>query len=234
MTKKQINQNDILDVQLLNLLDYSYLYNNNPINRIKAKLKLENVKSKLELLKIKIKNVKDCNLKINASKIVFSEGNIHSPLMIVGDGPGKNEDKNGKPFQGDSGILLNKMLNAIKIKRGNVYLTNVLNYRPLNDRKPEKSEVTRYSEFLKEHISIINPKIIILMGATAMMALLGNNSKISNIRGQWKDIIIKQKSFKTIVTFHPDYLLKLPDQKIFSWEDLKIIRKEIDKKNIII
>ena len=129
MTKKQINQNDILDVQLLNLLNYSYLYNNNPINRIKAKLKLENVKSKLELLKIKIKNVKDCNLKINASKIVFSEGNIHSPLMIVGDGPGKNEDKNGKPFVKVTGKSLKILYKTIKNKKFKIFLS-------ISDDKP--------------------------------------------------------------------------------------------------
>ena len=152
--------------------------------------------------------------------------------MIVGEGPGQKEDELGKPFVGDAGNLLNKMLNAIKIERKKVYITNVVNYRPPNNRKPEISEINRYSKFLKEHISIIDPKILILMGSTAMEAILGNNKRISQERGRWKEVIIKHKNYKTIITFHPAYLLRKPDQKRFSWEDLKIIRKEIDEQNI--
>jgi len=232
MIKKRINQNDILNFELLNILDYSYIFNNEPIKRIKTKPTLENSLSKLEDLKRKIEAIQDCDLKKNASKIVFGDGNIHSPIMIVGEGPGQKEDELGKPFVGDAGALLNKMLKAIKIEREKIYITNVVNYRPPNNRKPEKSEINRYSEYLKEHISIIDPQILILMGSTAMEALFGGNKRISKERGQWKEVIIKQKSYKTIVTFHPAYLLRKPDQKKFSWKDLKIIRKEIDEQNI--
>ena len=232
MIKKHINQNDILNFELLNILDYSYIFNNEPIKRIKTKPTLENSLSKLKDLKRKIESIKDCNLKKNASKIVFGDGNIHSPIMIVGEGPGQKEDELGKPFVGDAGALLNKMLKAIKIEREKIYITNVVNYRPPNNRKPEKSEINRYSEYLKEHISIINPQILILMGSTAMEALFGGNKRISQERGQWKEIIIKQKTYKSIITFHPAYLLRQPDQKKFSWEDLKIIHKKIDELNI--
>ncbi len=152
--------------------------------------------------------------------------------MIVGEGPGQKEDELGKPFVGDAGALLNKMLKAIKIEREKIYITNVVNYRPPNNRKPEKSEINRYSEYLKEHISIIDPQILILMGSTAMEALFGGNKRISKERGQWKEIIIKQKTYKSIITFHPAYLLRQPDQKKNSWEDLKIIHKKIDELNI--
>ena len=232
MIKKHINQNDILNFELLNILDYSYIFNNEPIKRITTKPTLENSLSKLEDLKRKIETIQDCDLKKNASKIVFGDGNIHSPIMIVGEGPGQKEDQEGKPFVGDAGLLLNKMLKSINIERKNVYITNVVNYRPPNNRKPEQSEIYRYSEYLKKHISIIDPKILILMGSTAMEAILGSNKKISKERGLWKEVIIKQNSYKTIVTFHPAYLLRKPEQKKFSWEDLKIIRKEIDKQNI--
>ena len=232
MIKKHINQNDILNFELLNILDYSYIFNNEPIKRIKTKPTLENSLSKLEDLKRKIETIQDCDLKKNASKIVFGDGNIHSPIMIVGEGPGQKEDELGKPFVGDAGTLLNKMLKAIKIKREKIYITNVVNYRPPNNRKPEKSEINRYSEYLKEHISIIDPQILILMGSTAMEALFGGNKRISQERGQWKEIIIKQKTYKSIITFHPAYLLRQPDQKKFSWEDLKIIHKKIDELNI--
>tara|TARA_Y100000758_G_scaffold6272_1_gene5192 strand:- start:2080 stop:2784 length:705 start_codon:yes stop_codon:yes gene_type:complete len=232
MIKKDINQNDILNSELLNIIDYNYIFDENPIKRIKTKPTLENSKSRLKSLENKIKAIENCNLKKNASKIVFSDGSIQSPIMIVGEGPGQKEDELGKPFVGDAGNLLNKMLKAINIKRDKIYITNVVNYRAPNNRKPEPSEINRYSEFLKEHISIIDPKILILMGSTAMEAILGSNKRISKERGQWKEVIIKQKNFKTIVTFHPAYLLRKPDQKKFSWEDLKIIRKEIDQQNI--
>ena len=234
MIKKDINQNDILNSELLNIIDYNYIFDENPIKRTKTKPTLENTISKLEILKNNIEDIQNCNLKKNASKIVFADGNIQSPIMIIGEGPGQKEDELGKPFVGDAGNLLNKMLKAINIEREKIYITNVVNYRPLNNRKPEPSEINRYSEYLKEHISIINPKILILMGSTAMEALLGSNKRISKERGQWKEIIIKQKNYKTIVTFHPAYLLRKPDQKKFSWEDLKIIRKEIEDQNIII
>jgi len=232
MIKKRINQNDILNFELLNILDYSYIFNNEPIKRIKTKPTLENSLSKLEDLKRKIETIQDCDLKKNASKIVFGDGNIRSPIMIVGEGPGQKEDELGKPFVGDAGALLNKMLKAIKIEREKIYITNVVNYRPPNNRKPEKSEINRYSEYLKEHISIIDPQILILMGSTAMEALFGGNKRISKERGQWKEIIIKHKTYKSIITFHPAYLLRQPDQKKFSWEDLKIIHKKIDELNI--
>ena len=232
MIKKDINQNDILNSELLNIIDYNYIFDENPIKRIKTKPTLENSKSRLKSLENKIKAIENCNLKKNASKIVFSDGSIQSPIMIVGEGPGQKEDELGKPFVGDAGNLLNKMLKAINIERDKIYITNVVNYRPPNNRKPEPSEINRYSEFLKEHISIIDPKILILMGSTAMEAILGSNKRISKERGQWKEVIIKQKNFKAIVTFHPAYLLRKPDQKKFSWEDLKIIRKEIDQQNI--
>ena len=237
MIKKQINQKDSFDIELLNSIGCDYVFNNSPINRLKNKInnprkQNENKQKKLIKLKEEINSIEDCKLKNNASKIVFADGNIQSSIMIVGEGPGQKEDELGKPFVGDAGNLLNKMLRAIKIERKKIYITNVVNYRPPNNRKPEQSEINRYSKYLKEHISIIDPKILILMGSTAMEALFGINKRISKERGQWKEVIIKQKNYKTIVTFHPAYLLRKPDQKKFSWEDLKIISKEINQQNI--
>ena len=237
MIKKQINQKDSFDIELLKSIDYDYVFNSNPINRLKKKInnpskQNENKDKKLIKLKEEINSIQDCKLKNNASKIVFADGDIQSSIMIVGEGPGEKEDELGKPFVGNAGNLLNKMLRAIKIEREKIYITNVVNYRPPNDRKPEQSEINRYSKYLKKHISIIDPKILILMGSTAMEAILGINKEISKERGQWKEVIIKQKNYKTIITFHPAYLLRKPDQKKFSWEDLKIIHKEINQQNI--
>ena len=221
------NQNDILDT-----LVSEYSFANKPINRFITKPKVEKKLEKLNILRKKIQDIENCKLKNNSKNIVFSDGDISSPLMIVGEGPGQTEDDQGKPFVGEAGKLLNKMLNAIKIERSKIYITNVVNYRPPDNRKPEPDEILRYSEFLKEHISIFDPKILILMGSTAMEALFGNKIKITKSRGEWKEILIKNKVFKTIITFHPAYLLRQPDQKKFSWQDLKKIRKEIDNLNI--
>ena len=152
--------------------------------------------------------------------------------MIVGEGPGQKEDELGKPFVGDAGMLLNKMLKAININRKNIYITNVVNFRPPNNRKPESSEIIKYSNFLRNHISIIDPKILVLMGSTAMESLLGSKIKISKERGNWKEVIINNKTYLTIITFHPAYLLRQADQKKYSWEDLKKIRKKIDELGI--
>ena len=229
MIVKDKNQNDIMRSDLINSFEIDYIFDNKPINRFKNKPTIENIVSKLNKLKEKIKNINNCNLKDNAKQIVFSDGDFKSPLMIVGEGPGQKEDAIGKPFVGDAGQLLNKMLNAIKIKRENVYITNVVNFRPPDNRKPEPAEINRYSEFLREHISIIDPKILILMGSTAMEALFGSKIKITKERGVWKEVIINNKTYIVMITFHPAYLLRQADQKKYSWVDLKEIRKKIDE-----
>jgi uracil-DNA glycosylase family 4 len=232
MTVKDKNQNDIMSQELINSFEIDYIFENKPINRFKNKPTIENINSRLNDLKTRIENINNCELKNNAKQIVFSDGSFESSIMIVGEGPGQKEDELGKPFVGDAGQLLNKMLEAINIKRENVYITNVVNYRPPNNRKPEPSEINRYSEFLRQHISIIDPKILILMGSTAMEALFGSKIKISKERGIWKEIIINNKTYLVMITFHPAYLLRQADQKKYSWADLKEIRKKIDALNL--
>ncbi len=219
-------------IDYLNASDIEYFFADKPINRVSTKPEVENKKILLENLKNKISMTHNCELKNNADKLVFNDGDSDSAIMIVGEGPGQKEDIEGKPFVGDAGLLLNKMLKSINIDRNKVYITNVVNYRPPNNRKPDPSEIERYSVFLKEHISIIDPKILILMGSTAMESLLGSKIKISKERGNWKEIIINQKTYLTMITFHPAYLLRQEDQKKYSWADLKEIRKKIDKLDL--
>ena len=223
---------ETLNEEFLKSIESEYIFDNAPIDRFKKNKENDDASERLTCLKDKIKSIQDCELKKFAKNLVFSDGNPKSQIMIVGEGPGEKEDLLGKPFVGEAGMLLNKMLNAIKIKRENIYITNVVNYRPPNNRKPEISEINRYSVFLREHISIINPKILILMGSTAMEAIFGQKLKISKERGKWKETIINQKTYLSILTFHPAYLLRQPDQKKFSWEDLKNIRKKIDELKI--
>ena len=226
--------NEVLNDEFLKSIDSNYEFSNKPIRRLKKSQQPGEIKLQLENLKKQIAEIDACDLKNHANQLVFSDGNFRSKIMLVGEGPGQKEDEIGKPFMGDAGKLLNKMLAAIDIKRESIYITNVVNYRPPNNRKPTTAEINKYSKFLYEHISIINPKILIIMGGTAMEALIGNNFKISKERGIWKDVIIKSKTYLSIVTFHPAYLLRQPDQKKYSWIDLKEIRKKINELNIIL
>ena len=226
--------NEVLNDEFLKSIDSNYEFSNKPIRRLKKSQQPGEIKLQLENLKKQITEIDACDLKNHANQLVFSDGNFRSKIMLVGEGPGQKEDEIGKPFMGDAGKLLNKMLAAIDIKRESIYITNVVNYRPPNNRKPTTAEINKYSKFLYEHISIINPKILIIMGGTAMEALIGNNFKISKERGIWKDVIIKGKTYLSIVTFHPAYLLRQPDQKKYSWIDLKEIKKKINELNIIL
>ena len=226
--------NEVLNDEFLKSIDSNYEFSNKPIRRLKKSQQPGEIKLQLVNLKKQIAEIDACDLKNHANQLVFSDGNFRSKIMLVGEGPGQKEDETGKPFMGDAGKLLNKMLAAIDIKRESIYITNVVNYRPPNNRKPTTAEINKYSKFLYEHISIINPKILIIMGGTAMEALIGNNFKISKERGIWKDVIIKGKTYLSIVTFHPAYLLRQPDQKKYSWIDLKEIKKKINELNIIL
>ena len=215
-------------IKYYSLINHNLIFSNKSINRYKAnKPVVGKEKTKeLEELREKIKNIKNCDLKDYASNLVFSDGNPNAKVMIVGEGPGANEDKEGFPFVGRAGQLLDKMLNAINLSRENVYITNVVNYRPPENRKPTDKEVQRYLPFLKRHIDIIKPKIILLLGSTAMNALLADAKVISQMRGKWFDIEVNNRKILTIVSFHPAYLLRQPDQKRFSWIDLKMIREK--------
>ena len=130
---------------------------------------------KLSKLKKKIQLIKNCDLKKNATNLVFGDGNINAKVMIIGEGPGAQEDAVGRPFVGRAGKLLDKMLTSIQLNRTKVYISNVVNYRPPANRRPTEAEIERYLPYLKSHIEIISPKILVLLGKTALNALLGND-----------------------------------------------------------
>ena len=243
MSKKVINQNTNYDSNFLNSTESDFIFDENPINRLKntnndfkKDLSIQKIDKIKELadLKEQINSINDCNLKDNSKKIVLGDGNINSPIMLVGEAPGIEEDITGQTFLGEVGDLLKKMLNAINIKKENIYTTYAVNFRPPEDRKPTPTEIKRYSQFLQKQISIIKPKIIVLMGSTAMESLTGLNSKLSIERGKWKDVIVLNTSYNVIITFNPSYLLRVPENKKHSWEDLKMIKKKINEMKIII
>ena len=226
---KKTNSTSVKLIKYYKLINHNLIYNNKSINRYKkdnfeiSADKAEN----LERLKKTIGAIKNCSLKSRARNIVFSDGNPKSKIMLVGEAPGSNEDQEGLPFVGRAGALLDKMLSSINLDRKNVYISNIVNYRPPENRRPTDEEINRYLPFIKKHIEIINPKILVLLGSTAMNALIGKDIVISKARGKWIDKQFKNCKTSVIITFHPAFLMRQPAQKKMAWIDLKMIR---DKK----
>ena len=237
MTKITLNQNVKFVEALRKITELSFDFSNKPLNRLEivknnSHDNKQNKEKRLFELKKKINSIENCNLKSNSKKLIMGDGCLNSAIMMIGEAPGSLETNSGLTFQGDVGILLNKMLLAIDIKKEKIYSTYSINFRPPDDRKPTGQEINRYSTFLKEHISIIDPKILILLGTTSMQSVTGLNSNISSQRGQWKEIILKNKSYPFIITFSPSYLIRYPNNKKYSWSDLKKIKQKIKDLNI--
>ena len=237
MTKKVLNQNGKYAQKLIETIEPDFSFSNKSINRFKIfKNNTDDINQDkaehLSKLKVQINSIENCKLKDNSTNLIMGDGDINSAIMLIGEAPGEIEDNTGHTFQGDIGLLLKKMLLAINVKLEKVYSTYSINFRTPEDRKPSTQEIKRYSVFLKKHISIINPKLIILMGSTAMEAVLGLSSRISNERGKWKEIILENKTLPIMITFSPSYLIRFPENKKYSWEDLKTIRQKIQDLKI--
>ena len=227
--KKNLNQKLINLIEYYNLINANFFLSNKPIVRTATNTTFSSFgtkKEKLDKLKKKIQLIQNCKLKNNAKNLVFSDGNINSKIMIIGEGPGANEDIEGKPFVGRAGKLLDKMLASIKLDRTKVYISNVVNYRPPQNRKPTDDEINKYLPYLKTHIEIINPKILVLLGSTALNSLIGNEIVISKARGKWVQKEIGKTKIWVIASFHPAFLMRQPEQKKLAWIDLKMIREK--------
>ena len=237
MIKNKSDHSLVYTDEFINTIEQDFVFSNKPINRFKVKLettKNQNAEKKtlLEELKKNINSIENCNLKSNSNHLILGDGKPDSPIMLIGEAPSAIEDESGKTFQGEMGTLLDKMLLAIEIKRDSIYLSYAINFRPPEDRKPTSQEIKRYSIFLKKHISIIDPKLIIVMGSSAMEALTGSGNKISKERGNWKEIILDNKTYPMMISFNPSYLIRFPENKKYSWEDLKKIRDKIKELKI--
>ena len=233
--KKNLNQKLISLIEYYHLVNTDIIFSNLPIKRYNDTshgFVLGNKKQKLEKLKQNIKLIRNCELKKNATNIVFSDGNINAKIMIIGEGPGAQEDLAGLPFVGRAGKLLDKMLQSINLNRQKVYISNVVNFRPPANRKPTEKEIARYFPYLVKHIEIINPKILLLLGSTALNAIIGDSETISKARGKWVKKSIGSVSPLIISSFHPAFLMRQPEQKKLSWIDLKMIRDKIKKLNL--
>ena len=233
--KKNLNQKLINLIEYYNLINANFLLSDAPLKR-----NVNNVTTsfsgtklqKLKKLKKSIQLIENCELKKNATNLVFGDGNISAKIMIIGEGPGAQEDAEGKPFVGRAGKLLDKMLESIHLNRTKVYISNVVNYRPPANRRPTEEEIVRYLPYLKNHIEIMNPKILILLGSTALNAIIGNVTVISKARGKWIQKEIGTVKPWIIASFHPAFLMRQPEQKKLAWIDLKMIRDKIKNLKI--
>ncbi len=189
----------------------------------------------LEALQSAMTAFEGCTLKYGATNMVFSDGVPTAPVMVIGEAPGEQEDLQAKPFVGMSGQLLDKILGSIGLYREkNVYITNMVNWRPPQNRAPTPAELAACLPFLYQHIALIQPKIIILAGGVAAKTLLMSNDGIMKLRGRWFDFHLPQPfgplkaPISLIVTYHPAFLLRSPSQKNQSWVDMLRVKEKME------
>lgn len=182
----------------------------------------------LELSKLK-NSILKFNKDFPGKNLVFSDGNKDAKVMIIGEAPGRAEDKLQKPFVGRAGKLLDSLLESIHLDRSKVYITNVVNYRPDKNRKPTPEEINEFKKLLFKHIEIINPKYILLLGATAANAVLNHIGPLGEVRGKWKNIKIINFYFDILTTFHPAFLLRQPKKILVFSKDINLLKKKLFK-----
>lgn len=177
-----------------------------------------------EDLEKSILECKKCRLCTNRTNIVFGQGNKRARLMFIGEGPGADEDKQGIPFVGKAGQLMNNAFQALEINREDVYIANIVKCRPPSNRVPEDDEVQTCLNYLRNQVILIKPKIIVLLGSTALKNILGKEYGITAVRGNW----MEKNGIKYMPTWHPAALLRDENKKIEFWQDLKEAKKYID------
>jgi uracil-DNA glycosylase family 4 len=174
----------------------------------------------MELLKKEVLDCKKCGLAKTRNHVIFGEGNIHAPIVIIGEAPGRDEDLKGRPFVGNSGQLLDRILDACGFnRRDHVFISNIIKCRPPGNRVPAPEEIRACFPFLLRQIELVNPKIIILLGATALKNMIGPAMKITKTRGTW----IEWENRLAMPVYHPSALLRNPALKRDTWEDFKKI-----------
>lgn len=175
-------------------------------------------------IKYAISGCEKCQLYKTRNNVVPGEGNPESIIMFVGEGPGQEEDRQGRPFVGPAGQLLDKMMAAINLDRSNVYIANIVKCRPPQNRVPEEEEAQHCLPYLRKQFAVIKPKIVVCLGATAARYLIDRNIRITRDRGNWYE----KMGCHFIATYHPSALLRDPEKKKDAWEDMKSIRKMLD------
>ena len=181
-----------------------------------------------EALALTVQQCQRCDLHKTRTQAVFGVGNRWAELMIIGEAPGAEEDRQGEPFVGRAGLLLNEMLKAIGLRRQQVYIANILKCRPPNNRDPKPEEAVQCSEYLFRQISLIQPKLILVLGRIAAQRLLKTDTSLGRLRGKLHQH--SETGVPLIVTYHPAYLLRTPSDKRKAWQDLLFLRKTIQSK----
>lgn len=178
-----------------------------------------------------VRGFDSCNLKRTAMNTVFADGVAGAPVMMVGEAPGADEDRQGKPFVGASGQLLDRMLQWAGFSRQrNVYISNILPWRPPGNRKPTPAETLMCLPFIQRHIELARPKVLVLLGGTAAATLLGTTQGITRIRGRWMKLTISESEYSTLPTYHPAYLLRQPAFKADAWRDLLALADRLQQE----
>lgn len=178
-------------------------------------------------LKAAVENFDGCALKKNSAHTVFADGNPASRIMFIGEAPGAEEDRRGLPFVGRAGKLLDRMMAAINLDRNSAYITNVLNWRPPQNRDPSPEEAAMCLPFLRRHIELVNPGIIVLLGAVAARHVMGFSEGIMKLRGRWLEYRVGNVMVPVIATLHPAYLLRQPAHKKLAWRDLQAAEQKM-------
>lgn len=183
----------------------------------------------LEELREALSVFEGCPLKKTATNLVFADGNPKASVMLIGEAPGADEDRQGVPFVGVSGQLLDRMLATIGLDRTSVYITNIVPWRPPGNRQPTPQEIAVCKPFVEKHIALVQPKILILVGGVAMKTLFDTNQGIMSYRGTWRSYTSSylKEPIKAIATYHPSFLLRSPGQKAQSWQDMLMIKKAL-------
>jgi DNA polymerase len=176
----------------------------------------------LEDVRAHLGDCRRCKLCRSRTNIVFGTGNPQARLMFIGEGPGQEEDRAGEPFVGAAGQLLNRIIDAIKLRRSDVYIANVVKCRPPGNRLPEREEIATCSPFLRRQINAIRPWFICTLGGCAAQTLLNTSEPVSRLRGRFRDY----QGIRVLPTFHPAYLLRNPEKKREVWEDMKLLMRE--------
>ena len=177
----------------------------------------------------------ECGLKRTATQLVFADGSEAARIMLIGEAPGAEEDRAGRPFVGPAGQLLDRMLESIGLDRSRVRIVNVVPWRPPGNRTPSETEIAQCLPFLHQHIALVRPVVLLLLGAVAVKAILGGKEGITRIRGTWKsaDIPGLERPVRALPTFHPAYLLRQPQAKRQAWSDLMRLRQECVECGVI-
>ncbi len=182
----------------------------------------------LDELRAALEAFEGCALKATASKLVFADGNPQAKLMLVGEAPGGDEDRQGLPFVGRAGQLLDRMLEAIGLDRTQVYIANVIPWRPPGNRTPTPAEIQACLPFIARHIELVNPEFMVCLGNVSVQALLKAREGITRARGQWFDFPLPGRNLRTLAMLHPAFLLRSPAFKRQAWADLRALRAVLD------